>query len=224
MPKLSKAQIRDIFLASGFTIEEGEKDLKQYVYDAAAALLKAQAAVYKRSLDDAKNLPEEERRILKYYLDKQVKAQTEAEHAATMVEQLLGAPKGKPEMTKKNRRRVFEDKSVAITTERLAASPTYWFPKMEDEGRLMVTESGRKYRFFKDGYNQIAKLPGNGKGQFKSISQSSLQYGGAAVLAVFEHYSVVQITKNSEHFCYLVYERPDIFTIEPKVNHQHVSH
>ena len=38
---MTKDQIRQIFLAHGFTIKEGQTDLKQYVYDAAEALLKA---------------------------------------------------------------------------------------------------------------------------------------------------------------------------------------
>ena len=36
---LSRDQIRDVFMAHGFTIKEGQTDLKQYVYDAAYALL-----------------------------------------------------------------------------------------------------------------------------------------------------------------------------------------
>jgi hypothetical protein len=39
--QLTKEQIRDIFMAHGFTIKEGQTDLKQYVYDAAFALLSA---------------------------------------------------------------------------------------------------------------------------------------------------------------------------------------
>lgn len=35
----TKAKVREIFLESGFTIKEGEADLKDYVYDAAAKLL-----------------------------------------------------------------------------------------------------------------------------------------------------------------------------------------
>lgn len=35
----SRAQIRDVFLANGFTVKEGQTDLKEYVYDAAYALL-----------------------------------------------------------------------------------------------------------------------------------------------------------------------------------------
>lgn len=39
---LSRDQIRSIFMAHGFTIKEGQTDLKDYVYDAAIALLAAQ--------------------------------------------------------------------------------------------------------------------------------------------------------------------------------------
>ena len=35
----TKAQIREVFMAHGFTIKDGQTDLKQYVYDAAYALL-----------------------------------------------------------------------------------------------------------------------------------------------------------------------------------------
>ena len=35
----TKAQIREVFMAHGFTVKEGQTDLKQYVYDAAYALL-----------------------------------------------------------------------------------------------------------------------------------------------------------------------------------------
>lgn len=36
---VSQDRIREIFMAHGFTIKEGQTDLKQYVYDAARALL-----------------------------------------------------------------------------------------------------------------------------------------------------------------------------------------
>jgi pyridoxine 5'-phosphate synthase PdxJ len=36
---LTKDEIREVFLAHGFTVKEGQADLKQYVYDAAYALL-----------------------------------------------------------------------------------------------------------------------------------------------------------------------------------------
>jgi len=36
---ISKGQIREIFLANGFTIKKGQEDLKPYVYEAAYALL-----------------------------------------------------------------------------------------------------------------------------------------------------------------------------------------
>lgn len=75
MKKLSKSQIREIFLANGFTIKEGESDLKQYVYDAATALLKAHVV------------------CLKYYMDELIKAQAETEHTASMTEQILATVK-----------------------------------------------------------------------------------------------------------------------------------
>lgn len=37
--RLTRNQIREVFMAHGFTIKEGQTDLKQYVYDAAHALL-----------------------------------------------------------------------------------------------------------------------------------------------------------------------------------------
>ena len=39
---LDRARIREIFMAHGFTVKVGQTDLKQYVYDAAEALLAAQ--------------------------------------------------------------------------------------------------------------------------------------------------------------------------------------
>lgn len=41
---LSDERIREIFMAHGFTIKEGQTDLKPYVYAAARALLAEQAA------------------------------------------------------------------------------------------------------------------------------------------------------------------------------------
>ena len=41
---LDRARIREIFMAHGFTVKEGQTDLKQYVYDAADALLRAARA------------------------------------------------------------------------------------------------------------------------------------------------------------------------------------
>lgn len=37
--KLSRDRVREIFMSHGFTIKEGQTDLKEYVYEAAAALL-----------------------------------------------------------------------------------------------------------------------------------------------------------------------------------------
>ena len=39
---LSDAEIREVFLANGFTIKDGHDDLKPYVYDAARAALTLQ--------------------------------------------------------------------------------------------------------------------------------------------------------------------------------------
>ena len=39
--RLTDAQIREVFLANGFTIKDGQTDLKPYVYQAARALLSA---------------------------------------------------------------------------------------------------------------------------------------------------------------------------------------
>lgn len=43
-PVLDRDRIREIFMAHGFTVKEGQTDLKQYVYDAADALLRAARA------------------------------------------------------------------------------------------------------------------------------------------------------------------------------------
>lgn len=43
-PVVDRARIREIFMAHGFTVKEGQTDLKQYVYDAADALLRAASA------------------------------------------------------------------------------------------------------------------------------------------------------------------------------------
>ena len=44
VPALDRDRIREIFMAHGFTVKEGQTDLKQYVYDAADALLRAARA------------------------------------------------------------------------------------------------------------------------------------------------------------------------------------
>ena len=43
-PALDRDRIREIFMEHGFTVKEGQTDLKQYVYDAADALLRAARA------------------------------------------------------------------------------------------------------------------------------------------------------------------------------------
>ena len=58
---LTRDQIREVFMAHGFTVKEGQTDLKQYVYDAAYALLamgsapqqEAQEPVWDGKLSDA---------------------------------------------------------------------------------------------------------------------------------------------------------------------------
>ena len=42
---MTKDEIREVFLEHGFTIKDGQTDLRQYVYDAAYALLEQQRAV-----------------------------------------------------------------------------------------------------------------------------------------------------------------------------------
>ena len=46
-PVLPREVIRDVFMAHGFTVKEGQTDLKEYVYDAAYALLDAARAAQK---------------------------------------------------------------------------------------------------------------------------------------------------------------------------------
>lgn len=52
-PALDRTRIREIFMAHGFTVKEGQTDLKQYVYDAADALLRAARAPADSVLEDA---------------------------------------------------------------------------------------------------------------------------------------------------------------------------
>ena len=52
-PALDRDRIREIFMAHGFTVKEGQTDLKQYVYDAADALLRATRAPADSVLEDA---------------------------------------------------------------------------------------------------------------------------------------------------------------------------
>ena len=52
-PALDRDRIREIFMAHGFTVKEGQTDLKQYVYDAADALLRAARAPADSVLEDA---------------------------------------------------------------------------------------------------------------------------------------------------------------------------
>lgn len=43
MTILTDKEIKEVFLANGFTVKEGQTDLKPYVYAAAKALLRAEA-------------------------------------------------------------------------------------------------------------------------------------------------------------------------------------
>ena len=52
-PALDRTRIREIFMAHGFTVKEGQTDLKQYVYDAAEALLRAARDPADSVLEDA---------------------------------------------------------------------------------------------------------------------------------------------------------------------------
>lgn len=49
--KLDRGDIREVFLANGFTIKPGETDLKPYVYDAADALLMLAGAGLKEAVE-----------------------------------------------------------------------------------------------------------------------------------------------------------------------------
>ena len=53
VPALDRDRIREIFMAYGFTVKEGQTDLKQYVYDAADALLRAARAQADSVQEDA---------------------------------------------------------------------------------------------------------------------------------------------------------------------------
>ena len=46
VPALDRDHIREIFMAHGFTVKEGQTDLKKYVYDAADALIREVRAHY----------------------------------------------------------------------------------------------------------------------------------------------------------------------------------
>ena len=52
-PLLDRDRIREIFMEHGFTVKEGQTDLKQYVYDAADALLRAARAPTDSVREDA---------------------------------------------------------------------------------------------------------------------------------------------------------------------------
>lgn len=54
----SRDQIREVFMAHGFTIKEGQTDLKQYVYDAAHALLELGAAPQQKPVGEVQHLHE----------------------------------------------------------------------------------------------------------------------------------------------------------------------
>ena len=56
-PALDRERIREIFMGHGFTVKEGQTDLKQYVYDAADALLRAARAPADSVLEEAAQQP-----------------------------------------------------------------------------------------------------------------------------------------------------------------------
>ncbi len=69
-PVLDCDRIREIFMAHGFTVEEGQTDLKQYVYDAADALLcAARAPAADSVLEDAARLKALHAAVTAIYLD-----------------------------------------------------------------------------------------------------------------------------------------------------------
>lgn len=55
---LTRDQIREVFMAHGFTVKEGQTDLKQYVYDAAHALLELVAAPQQEAPNAAPGEPD----------------------------------------------------------------------------------------------------------------------------------------------------------------------
>ena len=52
----TKAQIREVFMSHGFTVKEGQTDLKQYVYDAAYALLALAAPQHTQAASELRRL------------------------------------------------------------------------------------------------------------------------------------------------------------------------
>ena len=63
--RLTRDQIREVFMSHGFTIKEGQTDLKQYVYDAAHALLELVAAPHQEPTFWTRQLSGQGREFLK---------------------------------------------------------------------------------------------------------------------------------------------------------------
>lgn len=97
MGSSTKDKIRDIFLRAGFTIKEGQSDLKPYVYEAAETLLKEfhlENIVYTTQdrFQEVDHLTPEENALL---LDAQSKAQQhqkKVEYYTSLVNHLLNKP------------------------------------------------------------------------------------------------------------------------------------
>lgn len=215
--KLTKAQIRKIFLESGFTIKEGYTDLKPYVYQAAAALLKEQERQNRRvhSAKDIKHLPEQERNMVKYYLEQEAAGFAQAKNAGEILDKLLSKPA--PESLKRTRRS-FQRNGNDFTFEQLCANPVYWFSMMQKGGKL-ITEDGRKWYMVKDIDGEDFKLSYQpGQADISTIPQSFLQKNPEMAQRLFNRNHLVQITKHGEQFCYLVAERKDVHEIKPKLS------
>lgn len=59
---MTNEQIREIFLANGFTVKEGQADLKPYVYAAARALINATLEEAAKLCDEMQSVPASEPR------------------------------------------------------------------------------------------------------------------------------------------------------------------
>lgn len=80
---LSKDQIREVFLAHGFTIKEGQTDLKPYVYDAANALIALVQPATERKREPGLFATEVQPQPLRYSLDDYHRAPSEGPLNAT---------------------------------------------------------------------------------------------------------------------------------------------
>jgi hypothetical protein len=97
MDQATKDKIRHIFLNKGFTIKEGQPDLKPYVYEAAEALLKefqvkSSTPTTQEMFQEVDHLTPEENALL---LDAQTKAQQyqkKVEYYTSLASHLLNKP------------------------------------------------------------------------------------------------------------------------------------